>query len=82
MNMHVCSELHIIFSADFAEKVPEDVREQVLMTNLLPCVKVWCYWKCFVFVFPQVYLIKFDNSSWEFLSEIENLEWKKKKITV
>ena len=43
MNMHVCSELHIIFSADFAEKVPEDVREQVLMTNLLPCVKVWCY---------------------------------------
>lgn len=27
-------------SADFAEKVPEDVREQVLMTNLLPCVKV------------------------------------------
>ena len=27
---------------DFAEKVPEDVREQVLMTHLLPCVKVWC----------------------------------------
>lgn len=25
---------------DFAEKVPEDVREQVLMTNILPCVKV------------------------------------------
>ena len=25
---------------DFAEKVPEDVREQVLMTHLLPCVKV------------------------------------------
>ncbi|KAK2573629.1 Serine/threonine-protein phosphatase 2A 65 kDa regulatory subunit A alpha isoform [Acropora cervicornis] len=24
---------------DFAEKVPEDVREQVLMTNILPCVK-------------------------------------------
>jgi len=39
---------------DFAEKVPEDVREQVLMTHLLPCVKVWCHvagsssYKCFV----------------------------------
>lgn len=35
------SVLHKLpLSADFAEKVPEDVREQVLMTNLLPCVKV------------------------------------------
>ena len=32
-----------IFFLDFADKVPEDVREQVLMTNLLPCVKVCCY---------------------------------------
>ena len=31
------------FFSDFADKVPEDVREQVLMTNLLPCVKVCCY---------------------------------------
>ena len=46
---------------DFAEKVPEDVREQVLMTHLLPCVKVWCdgvtgflvkEWKCLACVHP------------------------------
>lgn len=33
----------MLFFLDFADKVPEDVREQVLMTNLLPCVKVCCY---------------------------------------
>ena len=33
----------LFFFLDFADKVPEDVREQVLMTNLLPCVKVCCY---------------------------------------
>lgn len=31
----------LFFATDFAEKIPEDVREQVLMTNVLPCVKVW-----------------------------------------
>jgi len=41
---HCLNHLQVIlFFLDFADKVPEDVREQVLMTNLLPCVKVCCY---------------------------------------
>ena len=35
---------------DFAEKVPEDIREQVLMTHLLPCVKVWCHVLSFLLI--------------------------------
>lgn len=45
--------------ADFAEKVPEEVREQVLMTNLLPCVKVWCIWNIyFIYCIMMIMSVK------------------------
>lgn len=57
----------MLFFLDFADKVPEDVREQVLMTNLLPCVKVCCYT---------------INTQKALLPDIEFALWSKKFIMV
>lgn len=49
--MFSCTPVGLTFDfPDFAEKVPEDIREQVLMTHLLPCVKVGCHVLSFLLI--------------------------------